>query len=260
MTTPIYSDEIKKIYGADPRELPIYGLADTARYLKLHINTLRSWLYGRNYILGTGEVKKSLPVIKLPEPEKPVLSFINLVEVYVLSSITRIHNVRFKKVRSALDFLETKVKVEHPLATQQFWTDEFDLFVELSGDLICASKAGQMVMQEVIEQYLHRIDRDVDLTPFRIYPFSKEITFTAEKLSEKNSARNILEKSPKSIAIEPLVAFGRPTISGTGIATNVIVGRFNAGEEIEALAKDYDLSEIQVQEALEYEGIASKAA
>jgi uncharacterized protein (DUF433 family) len=255
MKTPIYTDKIIKIYGADPRELPLYGFADTARYLKLHVNTLRSWVYGRTY-LAENETRKSLPVIELPDKNKPLLSFMNLVEVHVLSAITRVHKVQFKKVRLALEYLEEKSLSNHPLADTEFWTDEFDLFVEKSGDLICASRDGQMVMQEVIEQYLLRVDRDVDLSAFRIYPFSKEILFS----SLKDKPKSILEKAPKNISIDPLVAFGRPTIAGTGVATNVIAGRFKAGEKVEHLAKDYDITENQVQEAVEYEGIARKAA
>jgi uncharacterized protein (DUF433 family) len=255
MKTPIYTDKIIKIYGADPRELPLYGFADTARYLKLHVNTLRSWVYGRNYCAGS-ETRKSLPVIQLPDKNKPLLSFMNLVEVHVLSAITRVHKVQFKKVRLALEYLEEKSLSEHPLADTEFWTDEFDLFVEKSGDLICASRDGQLVMQEVIEQYLLRVDRDVDSSAFRIYPFSKEILFS----SLKEKPKSILEKAPKNISIDPLVAFGRPTIAKTGVATNVIAGRFKGGEEVENLAKDYEITETQVQEAIDYEGIVRQAA
>ncbi len=111
-------------------------------------------------------------------------------------------------------------------------------------------------MQAVIEQYLLRVDRDVDLSAFRIYPFSKEILFS----SLKEKPKSILEKAPKNISIDPLVAFGRPTIAGTGVATNVISGRFKGGEKIENLAKDYEITETQVQEAIEYEGIVRKVA
>lgn len=255
MKTPIYTDKIIKIYGADPRELPLYGFADTARYLKLHINTLRSWVYGRTYY-AENKIRKSLPVIQLPDKNKPLLSFMNLVEVHVLSAITRVHKVQFKKVRLALEYLEEKSLSKHPLADTEFWTDEFDLFIEKSGDLICASRDGQIIMQEVIEQYLLRVDRDVDLSAFRIYPFSKEILFSS--LREK--PKSTLEKAPKNISIEPLIAFGRPTIAGTGVATNVIAGRFKAGEKVENLANDYEITEAQVQEAIDYEGITRKAA
>jgi uncharacterized protein (DUF433 family) len=247
--TPIYNDKIIKIYGADPREIPLYGFADTARYLKLHINTLRFWVRGN-------EQRKSLPIIQLPDKNKPLLSFMNLVEIHVLSAITRVHKVHLKKVRIALEYLEDKFPTPHQLAAQEFWTDKFELYIEHHKDLICASKDGQIVMREVINQSLQRIDRDVDLTAFRIYPFSKKLLFS----SLKDNPKMVLENSPKNISIDPLIAFGRPTISGTGIATNVIAGKFKAGEKIENLAKDYEIDEDKIQEAIDYEGISRKAA
>jgi uncharacterized protein (DUF433 family) len=247
--TPIYNDKIIKIYGADPREIPLYGFADTARYLKLHINTLRFWVRGN-------EQRKSLPIIQLPDKNKPLLSFMNLVEIHVLSAITRVHKVHLKKVRTALEYLEDKFPTPHQLAAQEFWTDKFELYIEHHKDLICASKDGQIVMREVINQSLQRIDRDVDLTAFRIYPFSKKLLFS----SLKDNPKTVLENSPKNISIDPLIAFGRPTISGTGIATNVIAGRFGAGEKIESLAKDYEIDEDKIQEAIDYEEISRKAA
>jgi uncharacterized protein (DUF433 family) len=247
--TPIYNDKIIKIYGADPREIPLYGFADTARYLKLHINTLRFWVRGN-------EQRKSLPIIQLPDKNKPLLSFMNLVEIHVLSAITRVHKIHLKKVRIALEYLEDKFPTPHQLAAQEFWTDKFELYIEHHKDLICASKDGQIVMREVINQSLQRIDRDVDLTAFRIYPFSKKLLFS----SLKDNPKTVLENSPKNISIDPLIAFGRPTISGTGIATNVIAVRFGAGEKLENLAKDYEINEGKIQEAIDYEGTSRKAA
>jgi uncharacterized protein (DUF433 family) len=253
----IYNDKIKKIYGGDPRELPLYGLAETSRYLKINTMTLRSWVLGRSYKLEDGTSKWWPPVIQLPDPSKLQLSFYNLVEVHVLSGIRRIHNVRFQKVRSALGYLERFSPEQNPLAKVDFWTDTFDLFIKKSGDLICASLDGQQVIQEAVNQYLHRIERDLDLNPLRLYPFSREIKFGFGK---KEPRPKDLENKPKSILIDPLVAFGRPTITGTGIPTNVIAGRFRAGENVRILAKDYDIKESQVQEALQYEEVELRAA
>lgn len=257
----IFSNEkIKQIYGGDPRELPLYGLAETSRYLKINIKTLSSWVRGRNYRLDDGTVKFWLPVIKLPDPEKPLLSFYNLVEVHVLSGIRRIYNVQFRKVRDTLEYLEKQSNVgEHPLATEDFWTDEFDIFIKSPvGNYICTSRHGQQIIKEVVDQYLHRIDRDnLDFSPFRLYPFSSEIIFNTE--NSKNSLQD-LEAQPKNIVIDPLISFGRPTLAGTGVPTNVIAGRFRAGEKTDTLAKDYDIEETQIQEALNYEGINHRKA
>lgn len=253
----IYNKQVNKMYGTDPRELPLYGLTDTSRYLKVNIRTLSSWIHGRKYKLDDGSEKFWPPVIQLPDSEKPQLSFYNLVEVHVLLGIRRIYNVQFYKVRSALKYLETQFPDKNPLAKHDFWTDKFDIFIKESGDLICASRHGQQVIEEAVKQYLYRIDRDIDLAPFRLYPFSNQIIF---KMNDSKHGPRDLESQPKNIVIDPLVSFGRPTLSGTGVATNVIAGRFKAGEKIVALAADYEIEENQVKEALSYEGVLRKAA
>ena len=116
---------------------------------------------------------------------------------------------------------------------------------------------GQQVIQEAVEQYLHRVERDFDHTPLRLYPFSAEIKLGFGKLEGKPSD---LGDKPKSIVIDPLIAFGRPTLVGTGVPTNVIAGRFKAGEKIGQLSKDYSIEETQIKEALDYEGIIRRAA
>ncbi len=260
MENTIINEKIKQIYGGDPREIPLYGLSETSRYLKINPITLSSWVRGRNYKLDDGTKKWWSPVIHLPDPNKPLLSFYNLVEVHVLSGIRRIYNVQFRKVRAALEYLETQAKNDnHPLATQDFWTDTFELFIETPlGSLVCASLHGQQVIKEVVDQYLHRIERDnLDFSAFRLYPFSSEIKFNTR--NSEHSLRN-LEAQPQNIVIDPLISFGRPTLVGTGIPTNVIAGRFQAGEKARALAKDYDIEETQIEEALSYEGITRKAA
>lgn len=252
------SKKFSRAYGGDPRELPMYSLGDAGRYLKLNPMTLRSWVFGRTYQLKDGSPRRWDSVIQLPDPKTPLLSFLNLVELHVLSGIRRIHNVRFQKVRSALAWVETFYPDEkNLLARVEFWTDKFDLFIRTSGDLICASQHGQQVIQEVVEQYLHRIERDFDKTPLRLYPFSKEIVLG---FGNKDSKPSDLEDTPKSIVIDPLIAFGRPSVSGTGIPTNVIAGRFKAGERIIELSRDYDIEEKQIKEALDYEGILRRAA
>ncbi len=44
--------------GKDPRELPAYGLVEAAHYLRLPVQTVRQWLYGRP--LSTGRRTKPL--------------------------------------------------------------------------------------------------------------------------------------------------------------------------------------------------------
>src|SRR3982750_2398666 len=65
------------IYGGiDPREIPTYGIYESAHALKIPTGTLRSWIYGRNYRTAGG-LKRFQPIIALPDPDLPLLSFMN---------------------------------------------------------------------------------------------------------------------------------------------------------------------------------------
>lgn len=77
--------------GADPRELPLYSLAEAARHLHLPPATLRSWVFGRTYRLADGREGFSEPLIQLPDPEDSRLSFTNLVEAHVLHALRAHH-------------------------------------------------------------------------------------------------------------------------------------------------------------------------
>ena len=258
MNSQTENENLERFYGGNPREMPLYSIPEAARHLKIPARTLRRWVRGDN--AENSKRRPTTPIIQLPDAERPMLSFMNLVEAYVVSSITRVEKVRFDKVRSTLNYFEKKSLSKYPLASTDLWTDGFNIFVETSGDVICASLQGQQVIKEVISQYLRRIDRDINLLPLRIYPFSRKMSFDISDNHASENATRVLELSPKNISIDPLVSFGRPTLTGTGIATNVIAGRFNAGESAKELAKDYDITEAQVGEAVSYEGSTRRAA
>ncbi len=75
------------IYGGrDPREIPTYGIAESAHWLQIPQPTLRSWIRGRYYPTSTGRAKFE-PAILLPDRNLPLLSFINLVEAHILDAI-----------------------------------------------------------------------------------------------------------------------------------------------------------------------------
>ena len=60
----------------------------------------------------------------------------------------------------------------------------------------------------------------------------------------------------KPIAIDPRVSFGRPTITGSGVSTEALVNRIDAGESMEELAGDYGLEIPQIEHAIVYEKAA----
>jgi len=59
--------------------------------------------------------------------------------------------------------------------------------------------------------------------------------------------------SGKPIEINCRRALGRPCIAGTGRPTFAVVDLFKAGDSIEVIARDYELSEQQVTDAIRFE-------
>jgi uncharacterized protein (DUF433 family) len=54
------------------------------------------------------------------------------------------------------------------------------------------------------------------------------------------------------ISVDPDVRFGKPCIKGTRMDVATVVGLFAAGETIETVSSEYDLSVEQIRAALGY--------
>jgi uncharacterized protein (DUF433 family) len=160
-----------------------------------------------------------------------------VVELHVLSAIRRKHKVQMRAVRRAIEFLRKRLNASYPLADQQMATDGKDLFIERYGRLVNISQCGQLEMKGVVDMYLSRIERDHAGLPIRLFPFT----------------RPRIEDAPRLVALNPRVQFGRPCIAGTGIPTSIIGERYNAGDSISDLAKDYGQETLAIEEALRYE-------
>lgn len=228
---------MKRLPVTDPRETPAYSIPEAAGCLCLPAATLRSWVLGRNYDTAQG-TKKFKPLIAIADDKRRVLSFSNLVEAHVLSSMRRDHGVSLHNVRKSLDYVAQNFESARPLIDQQFETDGVNLFVERYGQLVNVSMAGQVAMRELIKQYLRRIDRDKNGLPIKLYPFTRP----SENLQQ-----------PQLVQIDPQVSFGRPVLTGTGIRTEIVFERFLAGEKPADLANDYGRPEEEIDEALRYE-------
>ncbi len=220
------------------REAPSYSLAEAARYLRIPISTLRSWVVGRSYPTQGG-AKRFTPLIKAPviATGPKSLSFMNLVEIHVLDAIRRQHNISLPKVRTALDFLGAKFPSKHPLADQSFETDGANLFVEKYGNLINITASGQLAIRALIAAHLRRIERDSHGVPVKLYPFT----------------RTRQGDEPRVVVIDPEVAFGQPVLASTGIPTAIIADRLKAGESVDELANDYGRSPEEIIDAIRCE-------
>ena len=217
-------------------DLPLYLVSEAARYLKLPVTTVRNWVIGRpqHAARGTGGFS---PLIKMADPGDGLLSFNNLAELHIISSIREEHGVKLKELRKAIKFLEDTFGSDRPLLSQKMLTDGKDLFVERYGNLVSISQAGQMAMKAVLAQYLARIEWNSAGIPVRLFPIT----------------RDKVENSPRFVSIDPKIRFGKPCIARTRIPTAIIAERHNAGESVEFLADDYGRKPEEIREAICYE-------
>ena len=218
--------------ASDPREQAAYTVAEAAHYLDLPVPTIRCWATGR----GNCEA-----LIGVPARHPVLLSFLNLAELHVLAAIRREHAISMPRVRAAIGYLAQHTRRDsdrrHPLISADLETDGLDLFIERYGQLVSISQDGQTVMREMMAAALHRIDRDPQGVPIKLYPFT----------------RSSIDDAPALIVIDPTLAAGRPVLKGTGLATGILAERYKAGESVAQLARDYERSKVEIEEAIRSE-------
>ena len=213
---------------ADPRETPRYAVTEGALYAGVPRSTLRDWT-----ARGAGRS----PVLRTPRPDgRQSLSFYNLIELYVLATLRREFGLSLQNVRRAVRFIEDTYPENHPLATAQFATDGVSLFIQeaASGALVNASHMGQLEASQLVQRYLRRIDHDAHGMARRFYPTGLDRGSVASR----------------AIVIDPEIGFGRPVLRGRSIPVEVILDRFDAGDGVVALARDFRCSAESIEAAI----------
>lgn len=219
----------------DIRNRPAFGPAEAARYLRLPAATLRGWVVGRAYPRA-GSQAVFQPLIK-PVHDQPLqLSFFNLIEAHVLRALRTEHGVAIAELRKAIAYAEKSLHIDRLLLRQELRTHAGQVFLDRYAELINLGASGQLALRKVLEEHLRRVEWDEWQFPVRLYPYVDSSQRTAER----------------QIAIDPKVAFGRPVLLRAGVSTAAIADRIDAGESVEALAEDYDLSREEVEQAVLY--------
>ena len=217
---------------------PAYSITEASRYLRLSPATLRSWVLGRPYPTARG-LSQFAPVLKLAKKDPATLSFSNLIEAHVLRSLRTEHGVPLGAVRQALAYAQRALKIDQLLLREELCTAGGELFLDRYGELTNLTASGQLAMRMVFAAHLKRVEWGKLRFPVRLYPFL---------VSESTAA--------KSIVIDPQISFGRPVVSKAFISTRSMVDRIDAGEKVEDIARDYNLTREGVEEAVVYERAA----
>jgi uncharacterized protein (DUF433 family) len=210
-------------------EMPNYSPMEAVRYFHIPLSTLAYWTEEPNQLVA------------LASHTPPLLSFKNLVELYVLEGLRKIHGVHTSRIRTAVNFLLKTERSRHPLADFDIRTEGRDVVFYKKGKLLNASLWGQYEMEEIIGGYLHRVERDPHGVALRIFPYTKR-----EQLANKEQPSHIVE-------INPAVCFGLPVLKDSRLTTGFLASRFRGGDSVPSIAKSYGRPVAEIKEAIEWE-------
>ena len=220
-------------------DVPSYKVSEASHLLKLNASTVRAWCFGQRYRDRQGSQKPFVPVIAAADPAGRLLSFSNLCELHILGAITRNYRIPLQRVRPALNYVRKQMDEPRPLLAADFRSNGIELFLDHAEHLVSVSRGGQTAMRGDFERALDRIERGGAGNPVLLFPFTR--------------SPEAATSQPKTVLIDPQIAFGRPVLASARVRTEVIHDRFGAGDSPAEMAKDYGVSEADILEALRYE-------
>lgn len=212
---------------------PRYSPTEAGRIVGLTVGRVRRWLRGYKYQHGDNVVTMA-PVLTR-ESDSKYASFLDLVDLLFVKKFLEV-GFSLQKIRSALAEAEGIVGGHH-FAQRSFMTDGKNIFLWVkdsnSPHLLQLFSGGQWVIEDFIVRLARQIDFDEE-TGFaeRWYPAGRE----------------------GRVVLDPRIAFGAPTIIGTGVRTANIYDLFvGENENKQATAEWLNLRIEDVSAAIGYE-------
>jgi len=201
--------------------VPNYSSVEAALYLRLKVQDVRRWV--------------DEGVVRGP---RGGISFLNLLELHILKGLRKQFGLPFQRIHRALEEYKEEYSrseySDHPFLDPRLETDGIHLFLHDGDEYLNLNRPRQRGFPQILSTYLRRIDRLAG-GEFQFFPF-----IVGEDPNE-----------PRTIQISPNIAFGRPVLARTGIATDVIAGR--ARDSISDLAEEYGVSSALIEDAVRWE-------
>jgi len=221
--------------GEDIRfDVPIYTIAEAARYLELRSNTFASWVKGYRREFPDRSPVSGAPLITgLPPAHRggPSIPFIGLAEGMFLTALRRA-GMPLQRIRPALDLVKSELGIQHALASRRLYTDGAELLWEVRNsaavgtdtrhlidrDLVVL-RNGQYVFRQLIEEHLQLITYDEE--------YARRIRLPGYEVAE--------------IVVDPDINFGEPYFARIGTPLATVHRMLRAGETIGDIADDFGI-------------------
>ncbi len=214
-------------------EVPRYSPTEASRIVGLSVGRVRRWLQGYEFPHGD-EVIRMQPVVARDSTSKHA-SFLDLIDLLFVKKFIEV-GFSLQKIRAALAEAYEVVGGHH-FAQRSFMTDGRNIYLWVkehqSHNLLELFSGGQLVLQEFITKLAAQID------------FDEETGFAERWYPEGKDGR---------IVLDPRIAFGAPTIVGTGIRTANVFDFYYAEERNKRITASWlEINELDVEAAVEFE-------
>ena len=213
-------------------ERPVYGVSEAAGLLGLRSDRTRAWLDGYE----RSGVRYS-PVIREEHTGEDLVTWGEFVELGYLREYRR-KGVPLQRLRPVIEELRQEFHTVYPLATARPYVYDKELVLEvqerdgLPTQIAIVVRSGQeILLADAAKQFFKKVEFDP---------------------GEHGAIRRIFPAGQASpVVIDPLVRFGRPSVSG--VATERLWELADAGETLDEIARAYELPDEEVRAAVAYE-------
>lgn len=204
---------------------PLYSQSEVARILREPQSTIARWMHG--YTTGSGTTMPPL-IDGVQSGRGYHVPFLSLAEAYVIGSLKDL-GLSTRTIRDSVTAVRLRYGMEYALASQRLKTDGAIIMWEEiernESSPLAEVVHGQGVFREALGDRLQTITYGTEYAERIAIPLGD----------------NVL------VNVDPHHSFGQPTVAGTAIRINDVLGRLKAGEPPESIAYDYDLPEHTVQ-------------
>lgn len=200
---------------------PLMTPRDAARHLLIPRATLYYWLH---------EEANGTPLVHRVVPERrgwPSMPFVAVVEAYVLRSLRDLGLTK-QKIRDAAADVRRVFDTPYALATKRIATDGVDIFVRYTDGDIARAGDNQLPVREFIADYLRYISWE-----------------TTDDFPAQLRLRQYPDVAP--VIIDPRFGWGAPVVAASKVPVDAVVDLWLAGEPLEAVADEYDMTREQVE-------------
>ena len=227
----------KRHTDLDALELPLYSYSEADYLAGATRGTASRWLSGYRYKSISGDVTQRPPVTKRADIELKGVSFVDLVEVVAIGRLKEI-GFSLLDIRRMVENCQAVFNVRHPLASLEFKVGGEEVFVSQGGTLVEILKGrGRRAWQEVLQPFIETLDYHGQLAK-RWWPLGKSVP----------------------VLVDPEYGYGFPVIQGSGVRTEIILERLQAGDSREQIAEDFKVHPKEVDSALRFEATLFKRA